>query len=121
MLYVLEVNMRLKAIFVQNLRKYRRSKNISQMALAEKCDTSTAYIGQIEIGNRFPSLDMIEKIASALQIKPYLLFFDEPGEKNITDIEKSIREKKRTIPDSTKDELIKSLTTAIHRIVKRAK
>jgi transcriptional regulator with XRE-family HTH domain len=42
------------------------------MSLAEMCDTSTSYIGQIEIGNRFPSFDMLEKIAGALQIKPYL-------------------------------------------------
>ena len=91
------------------------------MTLAEKCDTSTAYIGQIEIGNRFPSLDMIERIAAALQIRPYLLFFDEPDETDETLIEKPLPEKKSTIPDSTKDILIKDLTTAIHRIVKRIK
>jgi transcriptional regulator with XRE-family HTH domain len=108
--------MRLKAIFIQNLRKYRKHRNISQMALAEKCSTSTAYIGQIEIGNRFPSLDMIEKIAVALQIRPYLLFWDEPNEANEIFIDKM-----ETIPDSTKDKLIKDLTAAVHRIVKRIK
>ena len=91
------------------------------MTLAEKCGTSTAYIGQIEIGNRFPSLDMIEKIAAALQIKPYLLFIDEPDEENRTEIESLLKEENGTIPDSVKDELIKSLTAAIHRIVKRIK
>ncbi|MCL2834962.1 MAG: helix-turn-helix transcriptional regulator, partial [Treponema sp.] len=60
----------LKAIFVQNLKKYRKSRGFSQMELAEKCNTSTSYIGQIEIGNRFPSPAMIEKIAGALEIKP---------------------------------------------------
>ena len=91
------------------------------MALAEKCGTSTAYIGQIEIGKRFPSLNMIEKIAIALQIKPYLLFYDESDDINKIVMKKQLSEKKKTIPDSTKDELIKDLTAAVHRIVKRVK
>ena len=88
------------------------------MTLAEKCGTSTAYIGQIEIGNRFPSLDMIEKMASALQIKPYLFFLDETDKINGGGIEK-IPEMKGKIPDSIKDELIRNLTSAIQRIVRR--
>jgi transcriptional regulator with XRE-family HTH domain len=69
--------MRLKSVFIENLRKYRKERGFSQAALAEKCDTSTSYIGQIEIGNRFPSLELIEKLATALQIRPHLLFFIE--------------------------------------------
>jgi len=113
--------MQLKTIFIQNLRENRKLKKISQMALAEKCGTSTAYIGQIEIGKRFPSLNMIEKIAIALQIKPYLLFYDESDDINKIVMKKQLSEKKKTIPDSTKDELIKDLTAAVHRIVKRVK
>jgi len=47
------------------------------MKLAENCDTATNYICEIEAGKKFPSVEMIEKIAQALQIQPYLLFFDE--------------------------------------------
>ena len=88
------------------------------MILAEKCGTSTSYIGQIEIGNRFPSLDLIEKIAEALQIRPYLLFVDEL-EAEIT--KKPLPNKKDTIPNSVKDELVKRLTVAIHKVVKQMK
>ena len=119
--YVLKANMQLKAVFIQNLRKYRKHRNISQMALAEKCGTSTAYIGQIEIGNRFPSLDMIEKIASALQLKPYLLFFDNSDEVNKNIISKPLPEKKVTIPDSTKEQLIKDISVSVRRIVNKIK
>ena len=86
------------------------------MALAELCNTSTSYIGQIEIGNRFPSVEMIEKIAEALQIKAYLLFFDEP---DAGEIEKPPLVKTGNIPDSVKEELVKRLTTAIRMVVKR--
>ncbi len=44
------------------------------MALAEKCETSTSYIGEIEIGKKFPSIEMIQKIADALEIQPFKLF-----------------------------------------------
>ena len=86
------------------------------MTLAELCNTSTSYIGQIEIGNRFPSLAMIEKITEALQIKAYWLFFDELDSGFI---EKAPPVKKGSISDPAKDELIKRLTAAIRMVVKR--
>ena len=107
-IYVLKANMQLKAVFIQNLKKYRKRWGISQMELAELCDTSTSYIGQIEIGNRFPSLEMIERFAKALQIKPYLLFFDE---------EDPVTAGTDVLSDSAKGELIKRLTAAIRRVV----
>ena len=88
------------------------------MTLASKCGTSTAYIGQIEIGNRFPSMDMIEKIAKALQIKPFILFIEE---QNSDIVEKIPKLKQSNISDSTKDELVKRLTVAIQRVVKKIK
>ena len=47
------------------------------MKLAELCDTATSYIGEIEIGRRFPSLKLIEKIAKALNVEPYEFFVPE--------------------------------------------
>ena len=44
------------------------------MKLAEYCKTSPSYIGEIEIGRKFPSTEMIEKIAKVLRIQPYHLF-----------------------------------------------
>jgi transcriptional regulator with XRE-family HTH domain len=50
------------------------------MRLAELCDSSTGYIGEIESGKRFPSVNMIERIAKALNIESYFLFKNEPIE-----------------------------------------
>ena len=86
------------------------------MTLAEMCGTSTSYIGQIEIGNRFPSLELIEKIANALQIRPHLLFFTESDEDAL---EQSLQIKTDMMTEAAKEELIKRLTDAIRRIVKR--
>ena len=50
------------------------------MQMAELCDISSNYIGQIEIGRRFPSLKLIEKLAQVLEVEPYRFFIDETGE-----------------------------------------
>ncbi|MDR2019936.1 MAG: helix-turn-helix domain-containing protein [Treponema sp.] len=69
--------MNLREIFILNLKKFRKIRRLSQMNLAEKCDTAASYIGEIEIGRKFPSIEMIEKIAGALNIEAYRLFINE--------------------------------------------
>jgi len=108
--------MQLRKILVQNLRKIRKERGITQAAFAEMCDTDTSYIGQIEIGNRFPSLDLIEKMAKVLKIRPHLLFFTEADDDTDEKILK--KKKKETISDTKKEELTNRLTDAIRKIVK---
>jgi transcriptional regulator with XRE-family HTH domain len=67
-------------LFIANLKGYRKLRKISQMRLAELCNSSTGYIGEIESGKRFPSVNMIERIAQALKIESYSLFKNEPIE-----------------------------------------
>jgi transcriptional regulator with XRE-family HTH domain len=69
--------MDLHRLFIQNLKKWRKITGFSQKKLAEKCGSAHSYIRQIESGNRNPSFALIGKIANALQIEPYQLFFDD--------------------------------------------
>ena len=69
--------MELNRIFILNLKKWRKTRGFSQKKLAEKCKTGHSYIRQIESGNRCPSFAFIGKIADALQIEPYQLFYNE--------------------------------------------
>ncbi|MDR1899370.1 MAG: helix-turn-helix domain-containing protein [Treponema sp.] len=71
--------MSLRDVFITNLKKTRKQKKVSQMDLAEKCDTAASYIGEIEIGRKFPSVEMIERIAGALNIEAHRLFMDDTG------------------------------------------
>jgi transcriptional regulator with XRE-family HTH domain len=66
--------MTLKQVFIKNLKKYRKKKGLSQMQLAEYCGISPGYIAEIETGKKFPSVNIIEKIAVILKIEPYILF-----------------------------------------------
>jgi len=76
-------------VFIHNMKKYRKKRRISQMKLAGMLETSTSYIGEIEINSRVPSLAMVEKIANALNIEPFRLFVDdsEPKDDNIQEAE----------------------------------
>ena len=69
--------MTLQQIFITNLKKFRKERGISQMTLSGMCDTTTNYIGQIEMGRRIPSFEKIEKIAAVLQISSHELFVYE--------------------------------------------
>ena len=53
---------------------------ISQEKLAEKCNTGYSYIRQLECGVGHPSFAFIGKIAKALEIEPYQLFYDEEAQ-----------------------------------------
>ena len=66
--------MTFQELFIINLKDFRKSQKLSQAKLAEICESSQAYIAEIEVGKKFPSPEMIEKIASAFNIDSYCLF-----------------------------------------------
>lgn len=67
-----------------NIRKYRRKKGITQQELADLADLSHGYIRDIEsINMRVTfSLDAVEKIANALDVKIKDMFEEETKEDN---------------------------------------
>jgi transcriptional regulator with XRE-family HTH domain len=81
--------MEMMKVFVYNMKKYRKKNRISQMELAGKLNTSTSYIGEIEICSRVPSMAMVERIAKALKIEPFRLFVDDKARKGIISRKKS--------------------------------
>jgi transcriptional regulator with XRE-family HTH domain len=56
------------------MKAYRSVLGLSQEKLAEKVGTSTHYIGMIETKNKFPSPEMLIRIATALGIDTVQLF-----------------------------------------------
>lgn len=59
---------------VQNLKKIRKSKNLTQEKLAEKAGLSSQIINDIEGGRRWPRRATLSKITSALEIDAQELF-----------------------------------------------
>ena len=82
------------------------------MKLAEYCNTTTSYIGHIETGLKFPSMDMIEKIASILRIKPYYFFIDR------TDSDINTENTYPKMPKSMQNEIRKGLNFSINELIR---
>lgn len=52
------------------IRRYRRAKNLSQEALAERINFSLVHIGHMETGAVMMSLSVLVCIANALNVSP---------------------------------------------------
>ncbi|MDR1803519.1 MAG: helix-turn-helix transcriptional regulator [Treponema sp.] len=64
----------LRKILASNMKLYRKKLGISQAKLAEKANVTDNYIALIETGKRFPSVEIIERIAMVLQKDTVELF-----------------------------------------------
>lgn len=62
--------MRLAKTFGMNIRRIRKDRDLSQEALADEVGLAVTYVGQIERGLRNPTLDVVERFAKALGVKP---------------------------------------------------
>jgi len=74
--------MALQQVFMANMKNHRKQAGFTQEKLADLCNTDPCYIRQIESGKRFPSITYIERIATALNIAPYRLFYDETNKED---------------------------------------
>jgi transcriptional regulator with XRE-family HTH domain len=66
----------LREIFAYNLKKKRQNCGLSQAKLAEMVNVSTHHIATIETTRNYPTLDLVERMAHALDIEIYELFID---------------------------------------------
>jgi len=81
----------LRQVLALNMRKRRRSLGFSQAMLAEKANTAPTYIAMIELEKKFPSVEMLERIAEALEADTTELFSVNPlSEDSIKKLHKSV-------------------------------
>lgn len=66
----------IRVAYGKAIRSIRQSKKISQEELAERCGLHRTYVSDIELGKRNVSLENIDKIARALQIKKSEVFIE---------------------------------------------
>ena len=66
----------LRIAYDKAIRSIRQTKKISQEELADLCGLHRTYISDVELGKRNVSLENIDKIAHALQVKKSELFVE---------------------------------------------
>lgn len=52
-----------------NLQKHRRAKDLSQEAFAHEAGIHRTYVSDLERGARNPTIDVIDRLARALNVK----------------------------------------------------
>lgn len=105
--------MNLQTIFISNMKRFRKQKHITQEKLAEMCGTETCYIGQIETFRRFPSIPLIEKIATALEVEPWILFKNDEA----INYELKKEEKIKIVKEKISEELDKTISKILYEIL----
>jgi len=68
----------IRDILARNIKENRRKNGLSQDKLAEKAGISTPFVAMIEVSRKFPTPDVLDRIAAALNIKTWQLFAVPP-------------------------------------------
>ena len=74
---------KINSVISMNIKYFRKLKGLTQEKLAEKVEVSTVYISYLERGSKVPSLDLLAKIADALEVDPSLLLIQENDPTNL--------------------------------------
>ncbi|HUW42161.1 MAG TPA: helix-turn-helix transcriptional regulator [Rectinemataceae bacterium] len=92
------------------MKRRRAQLAISQMELAERAGISAGYVGEIEMGRKFPTPETLESLAEALELRPFRLLMspddvaDSAGPGAVYDAAGMIRERlDRNLDDLMKD------------------
>lgn len=74
--------MEIREIFAFNLKQYRQARGLSQEELAHRAELDRTYISALERCVYAASIDVVEKLATVLEIEPAdLLAASEKGQK----------------------------------------
>ncbi|MCR5762738.1 MAG: helix-turn-helix domain-containing protein [Treponema sp.] len=114
----------LEKTVIDNIRRIRQEKKISQLRLSIFCGTSASYIGLMETYKNIPKLSTIERIAEALNV-PVLELFTPVSEinKNIPEEEKKDNEqneqlaKRQKLREQLKSEIMNSIECNLDNIL----
>ncbi|MCL2180082.1 MAG: helix-turn-helix domain-containing protein [Treponema sp.] len=64
----------IRDILAHNLKENRKKCGFTQEKLAEKAGISAHYLAMVEVSKKFPTPEMLDRIAQALKIETYKLF-----------------------------------------------
>ncbi len=66
--------MKLRGVVAKNLRELRKAKGLSQEELADRAAIDRNYVGIVERSANSVSVDVLEKLAAALEVDPSEFF-----------------------------------------------
>jgi transcriptional regulator with XRE-family HTH domain len=103
----------IREILAANIKENRRKKGLTQEKLAEKADMSIHYLAILELARKFPSGEMLERLAEALEVEPHELFAVSPSPRS--ELEQLRQEIKNDIENALGEKLEHSIADAIEK------
>ena len=97
----------IRELLAQNLKENRQKCGLTQEKLAEKAGISANYLSMVEVSKKFPTPEMLDRLATALNIETFQLFdASSTPEGVLLHLEKSIITQ---IKQTVKDTIIETL------------
>jgi len=72
----------IREVLANNIKKYRRNNGFSQDKLAELAGISSQYLATVETCRKFPTPEVLDRLAEALGIETHELFTVDPSPQN---------------------------------------
>ena len=69
--------MSIREVLAQNLKRYRALQGLSQEELAHRADIDRTYISSLERSQYAAGIDVVERLATALDLQPFELLRPE--------------------------------------------
>jgi len=73
----------IRDILAHNMKENRKKCGFSQAKLAEKANVTTQYIAMIEVSRKFPTPEMLDRLAKALEIETHQFFIVPPSPEDL--------------------------------------
>jgi transcriptional regulator with XRE-family HTH domain len=111
----------IREILALNLKKYRHKSGFTQEKLAEKAGISANYLSMVEISRKFPTPEMLDRLAQTLGMQTFQLF--DPSVKldsALQHLEQSIVENvEKVIRINIKQDIISEIDRTVRRAIKQ--
>jgi len=108
----------IREILAENIKEKRRKKGLTQEKLAEKAGMSLQYLAMLELSHKFPSGEMLERLANALDIETYELLAIAPSANNELEIlRNNIIYEVKTLNETLAENITEKVIKAIKHIL----
>jgi len=111
----------IREILAQNLKEYRYKCGYTQEKLAERAGISANYLSMVEISRKFPTPEMLDRLAQALNIHTFQLFNPSATPDGaLLHLEQVIIENiEATMKKIIKDDIINEINQTIIEVIKQ--
>ena len=72
----------IREVLAKNIKEYRRKQSFSQDKLAELAGISSQYLATVETCRKFPTPEVLDRLAKAWKIETQELFTSDPSPQN---------------------------------------